>query len=76
MGMLDDVKILDFTHVYFGPYATMLGGHGSRGHKDRAPMGRNDKDERQPIRRHQQHIPLPEQEQERRRSQHEGPPGT
>ncbi|RLI01636.1 CoA transferase [Candidatus Bathyarchaeota archaeon] len=24
MGMLDDVKILDFTHVYFGPYATMV----------------------------------------------------
>ena len=24
MGMLDDVKILDFTHVYFGPYATMI----------------------------------------------------
>ena len=22
--MLDDVKILDFTHVYFGPYATMI----------------------------------------------------
>jgi crotonobetainyl-CoA:carnitine CoA-transferase CaiB-like acyl-CoA transferase len=24
MGMLDDIKILDFTHVYFGPYATMI----------------------------------------------------
>ena len=24
MGMLDDVRILDFTHVYFGPYATMI----------------------------------------------------
>ncbi len=24
MGMLDDVKILDFTHVYFGPYTTMI----------------------------------------------------
>jgi CoA:oxalate CoA-transferase len=24
MGMLDDVRILDFTHVYFGPYATMV----------------------------------------------------
>jgi crotonobetainyl-CoA:carnitine CoA-transferase CaiB-like acyl-CoA transferase len=24
MGMLDDVKILDFTHVYFGPYSTMI----------------------------------------------------
>jgi CoA:oxalate CoA-transferase len=24
MGMLDDVKILDFTHVYFGPYSTMV----------------------------------------------------
>jgi crotonobetainyl-CoA:carnitine CoA-transferase CaiB-like acyl-CoA transferase len=22
--MLDDIKILDFTHVYFGPYATMI----------------------------------------------------
>ncbi|MBT6604528.1 CoA transferase [Candidatus Bathyarchaeota archaeon] len=24
MGMLDDIKILDFTHVYFGPMATMI----------------------------------------------------
>lgn len=24
MGMLDDVKILDFTHVYFGPYSTQI----------------------------------------------------
>lgn len=24
MGMLDDIKILDFTHVYFGPYSTMV----------------------------------------------------
>jgi CoA:oxalate CoA-transferase len=24
MGMLDDIRILDFTHVYFGPYATMI----------------------------------------------------
>ena len=24
MGMLDDIKVLDFTHVYFGPYATMI----------------------------------------------------
>jgi len=24
MGMLDDIRILDFSHVYFGPYATMI----------------------------------------------------
>jgi CoA:oxalate CoA-transferase len=24
MGMLDGIKILDFTHVYFGPYTTMI----------------------------------------------------
>jgi crotonobetainyl-CoA:carnitine CoA-transferase CaiB-like acyl-CoA transferase len=24
MGMLDDIKILDFSHVYFGPYTTMI----------------------------------------------------
>ncbi|MCW4049276.1 MAG: CoA transferase [Candidatus Bathyarchaeota archaeon] len=24
MGMLNDIKILDFSHVYFGPYATMV----------------------------------------------------
>ena len=24
MGMLDDIKILDFTHVYFGPYTTLV----------------------------------------------------
>lgn len=24
MGMLDGIKILDFTHVYFGPYSTMI----------------------------------------------------
>ena len=24
MSMLDDVRILDFSHVYFGPYATMV----------------------------------------------------
>ena len=23
-GMLDGVRILDFGHVYFGPYATMI----------------------------------------------------
>lgn len=26
VGMLDDIKVLDFTHVYFGPYATMIMG--------------------------------------------------
>jgi len=24
MGMLDDIRIVDFTHVYFGPYSTMI----------------------------------------------------
>lgn len=24
MGMLDDIRILDFSHVYFGPYTTMV----------------------------------------------------
>jgi crotonobetainyl-CoA:carnitine CoA-transferase CaiB-like acyl-CoA transferase len=24
MGMLDDIRILDFSHVYFGPYTTMI----------------------------------------------------
>ena len=24
MGMLDDIRILDFSHVYFGPYSTMI----------------------------------------------------
>ncbi|KYH36235.1 MAG: carnitine dehydratase [Candidatus Bathyarchaeota archaeon B23] len=24
MGLLDDVRVLDFTHVYFGPYCTMV----------------------------------------------------
>ena len=24
MGMLDDIRIIDFTHVYFGPYSTMI----------------------------------------------------
>lgn len=24
MGMLDDIRVLDFTHVYFGPYTTMI----------------------------------------------------
>ncbi len=24
MGMLDDIKILDFSHVYFGPYSTLI----------------------------------------------------
>lgn len=24
MGMLDDVRVLDFSHVYFGPYTTMI----------------------------------------------------
>jgi crotonobetainyl-CoA:carnitine CoA-transferase CaiB-like acyl-CoA transferase len=24
MGMLDDIKILDFSHVYFGPYTTLI----------------------------------------------------
>ena len=23
-GMLDDIRILDFSHVYFGPYTTMI----------------------------------------------------
>ncbi len=24
MGMLDDIRVLDFSHVYFGPYSTMI----------------------------------------------------
>jgi CoA:oxalate CoA-transferase len=24
MGMLDDIRVVDFTHVYFGPYSTMI----------------------------------------------------
>ncbi len=24
MGMLDDIRILDFSHVYYGPYSTMI----------------------------------------------------
>ena len=24
MGMLDDIRVLDFSHVYFGPYSTMV----------------------------------------------------
>lgn len=24
MGMLDDIRVLDFSHVYFGPYTTMI----------------------------------------------------
>jgi CoA:oxalate CoA-transferase len=24
MGMLDDIRIIDFTHVYFGPFSTMI----------------------------------------------------
>jgi CoA:oxalate CoA-transferase len=26
MGMLDDIRVLDFSHVYFGPYSTMIMG--------------------------------------------------
>jgi len=24
MGLLDKIRVLDFSHVYFGPYATMI----------------------------------------------------
>ncbi len=40
MGMLDDIRILDFSHVYFGPYTTMiLGDMGAEVLKIEPPWG-------------------------------------
>ena len=57
--MLDDIKILDFTHVYFGPYSTMImADMGAEIIKIEPPWGEMTRMSAEPIRRHQQHLPL------------------